>query len=315
MSETFSSSLRPALPSPRTRRRVQELGDVPSQADRKSDIEAGEGAFDVRDAVEVAGIVRQDLDGRSVALERHPMILFQIVDIEVSQQFDIDEGALAVFDVGTLVKLRDGPADLHLGHFVLFDQNAFEVRGNAFACLGDGVVELVLSDFAVGHEQVELGRGFLRGDLLEIEEGNAQRLGDLGDRLLVLPCETESAFLVEELQHAHKVLIVGDDRIRQDLLGLESRALVVGSIMIERRMDALQFRRVIGVRNVHGPQVFGAEAGQALLGDRDADLLDRIDVGDLIEDFLLVGVKGEEGEVLGIKEAQNILVQVEKDLV
>ena len=157
--------------------------------------------------------------------------------------------------------------------------------------------------------------GFLRRDLLEIEEGNAQRLGDLGDRSFVLPCETESAFLVEELQHAHEVLIFRDDRIRQDLLGLESGALVVGGIVGERRMDRPEFRHVIGVAHVHGPKIFGAEAGEALFRDRDADFLDRIDVGDLREDFFLVGVKGEEGEVLRIKEAQNILVQVEQDLV
>src|SRR4026208_2497676 len=90
MSETFSSNLRPAVPSPppvadvpheapggpgaAPGRRVQELGDVPSQADRKSDIEAGEGAFNVGDAIKGAGIVRQDPDGRSGALEGRPRL-------------------------------------------------------------------------------------------------------------------------------------------------------------------------------------------------------------------------------------------------
>ena len=64
-----------------------------------------------------------------------------------------------------------------------------------------------------------------------------------------------------------------------------------------------------------GRKIFGAEAGQALLGNRDAHFLDRIDVGDLRKDFFLFGVKGEEREVFGIKEAQNILVQIEKDLI
>ena len=77
MSETFSSNLRPALPSPCPVAGVKELGDVPTEADRKADIEAGEGAFDIRDAVEIAWIVRQNLDGGSVALERHPMIFFR----------------------------------------------------------------------------------------------------------------------------------------------------------------------------------------------------------------------------------------------
>ena len=46
-----------------------------------------------------------------------------------------------------------------------------------------------------------------------------------------------------------------------------------------------------------------------------ADFLDAIDVGDFIEDFFLVGIKREEGEVLGIEDAQNFLVQVEENMV
>jgi hypothetical protein len=75
------------------------------------------------------------------------MILLEIVDVEVSQEFDVDEGALTVFDIGALVELGDGPANLEFLDFVLFDQNGFEIGGNAFAGFGNGVVELVLTDF------------------------------------------------------------------------------------------------------------------------------------------------------------------------
>ena len=85
--------------------------------------------------------------------------------------------------------------------------------------------------------------------------------------------------------------------------------------MIERRMDALKLQRVVRVCDVHRPQVFGAESGQTLFSDRDADLFDRVDVRHLVEDFLLVCVKGEECQVLRVEQTKDVLVQVEKNLV
>ncbi len=112
-----------------------------------------------------------------------------------------------------------------------------------FRGFGDGIVEFILRDFAVRHEQVEFGRGFLRRDFLEIEEGNAQRFGDFCNGFFVLSRKAEPALLVEQLKDTHKVFIVGNDRIGQDLLGLESRAFVVGGIVVEGGMNPLQFCR------------------------------------------------------------------------
>jgi hypothetical protein len=38
-------------------------------------------------------------------------------------------------------------------------------------------------------------------------------------------------------------------------------------------------------------------------------------MGDLVKDLLLVGIKGEERQVLGVEEAEDVFVQIEKDLV
>ena len=102
---------------------------------------------------------------------------------------------------------------------------------DAFAGLGDGIVELILSNFAVGHEQVELGQAFFLDVFRRLKKAMPSALAISATDSSSFRVKRLSAFLVQQLQHAHKIFIVGDDRIGQDLLGLESRALVVGSIM------------------------------------------------------------------------------------
>ena len=243
MSETFSSSLRPDPPSLPSCRRTQELGDIPSEADGKANIQAGERPFDIRHSIEIPGIVRQNFDGRSIPFERHPVVLLQVVDIQVFQQFDVDECSFAVFDVGTLVKLRDRLADVQFRNLVLLDQDAFEVGRNTFPGFGDGIVEFILRNFAVRHQQVELGRRFFRRDFAEIEERDSQRFCDFCNGFFVLSRKAEPALLVEELEDTHQVFVVRHDRIGQDLFGLESRAFVVGGVVDEGGMDRLAVLR------------------------------------------------------------------------
>ena len=103
------------------------------------------------DSIEIAGVVGEDFDRCAVAFQRHPVVLFEVINVEISEQLDVDQCAFAVFDVGTLVKLGDGSADLELRHLVLFHEDRFKVGGNAFSRFGDGVIEFVLCDLAVGH--------------------------------------------------------------------------------------------------------------------------------------------------------------------
>ena len=109
-------------------------------------------------SIEIPWIVRQNFDCRAIPFQRHPVVLLQIVDIEISEQFDVDECPFAVFDVGTLMKLRDRLSDVQFGNLVLLDEDAFEVGRNTFSGFRDGIVEFILRNFAVRHEQVEFGR-------------------------------------------------------------------------------------------------------------------------------------------------------------
>ena len=67
------------------------------------------------------------------------MIFLQVVDVEVLQKFHIDNGAFAVFDIGTLVELGERFADIEFRDLVFLDQKAFQIcsspfRESAMAC-------------------------------------------------------------------------------------------------------------------------------------------------------------------------------------
>ena len=80
-------------------------------------------------------------------------------------------------------------------------------------------------------------------------------------------------------------------------------------------MDALQLGDIVGVGNVHRSEIFCAEASQALFGDGNANFLDAVDVRDLGENFFLVRIEREDGEVFGVEDAENIFTQVEENMV
>ena len=132
-------------------RGAEELCDIATQADGEADIEAGKCPFDVLDAVKIAWVVGQDFNRRPVPLERHPVILFEVVDVEVFEELDIHQRAFAELDVGAFVELREGFADVEFRYFELFDQDAFEVAG-AFAGLGEDIFQIVLGDLAAADQ-------------------------------------------------------------------------------------------------------------------------------------------------------------------
>ena len=87
----------------------------------------------------------------------------------------------------------------------------------------------------------------------------------------------------------------------------ESGPFVVGCVVEECGVDALQLCDVIRVGDAHRTEVFCAEPRQALFGDRNSEFLDGIDVRDFRENFFLLRIEREDGEVFGIENAENFL--------
>ena len=70
-------------------------------------------------------------------------------------------------------------------------------------------------------------------------------------------------------------------------------------------MDALQFGDIIGIGNADWTKILCAEPSQALLGDGDSDLLNAVDVWDFGENFLLLRIEREDGQIFGIEDTEN----------
>ena len=85
--------------------------------------------------------------------------------------------------------------------------------------------------------------------------------------------------------------------------------------MNESGVSGLELRHVVRIGDVHWTEVFGAEPWQALLGNRDSDFFDAVDVGNFGEDLFLVGVEREEGQIFCVEQTEDILVEVQKDLI
>ena len=183
----------------------EELSDITTEADRKANVETGKCPLDVRHAIEVAGVVRQNFDGGPVPFEGHPMVFLEVVDIQVFEELDIDNRSIAVLDVGALMEMGERFSNLRFRHLVFFDQDALEIR-QAFPGLGNCIIQFVLGDAVVRDQEIELGR-VLFSRSSGIEEGDSEGLGYLRDGLFIFSGKSCAALFVEELKHAYQIIL------------------------------------------------------------------------------------------------------------
>jgi hypothetical protein len=85
--------------------------------------------------------------------------------------------------------------------------------------------------------------------------------------------------------------------------------------MNQGRVSGLELRDIVDVGDVHWAQIFGAEAGQTLFGNGNTDFFYAVDVWNLGEDFFLLCVEREEGQIFRVEQTEDVLVEVEKDLI
>ncbi len=78
---------------------------------------------------------------------------------------------------------------------------------------------------------------------------------------------------------------------------------------------ALQFDQAVGVADIDRAKVFGTEPGETLFGDRDADFLNGVEMGNFGEDLFLFRIHHEEREIFRVETAQDFMAQIQEDLV
>ncbi len=117
------------------------------------------------------------------------------------------------------------------------------------------------------------------------------------------------------MEDSHQVFVVGDDRIGQNLFGLETGAFIVGRVVEQGRMDRMEFGDIVGIGDIDGAKVFGAETGETLLGNGDANFLNAVDMRNFGENFLLFWVERKQRQIFCVEQTQDIFMQVEENLV
>lgn len=71
--------------------------------------------------------------------------------------------------------------------------------------------------------------------------------------------------------------------------------------MNQRWVSGLELRDTVDVGDVHGAQILGAEAGQALFGNGNTDFFYAVDVRNLGEDLFLFCVEREESQIFRVE--------------
>jgi hypothetical protein len=168
------------------------------------------------------------------------------------------------------------------------DQNFLD--GEILPSRGAGrQLQLLRGNDGIGHQEIifRLDGG---GRLAALGKGDGQGFAQALDALLGDRRKRSSRLVVDDLDDAQQLAVLRvDDRRHQHLLGPVAGALVHLLQEAQGRIDRLEFGVVIDVADVH--RLLGQRdmAGDALVGDRQAQVLERIQAGlDLRNDRRLV---------------------------
>ena len=171
-------------------------------------------------AHEVVGVLHRHQQRALLLLHRRAHVLLQELGGEAALQV-VGDGAPRGVEGLAGVELRQGAADLLLRDLevLLDDLGHVEL---VHPRVGDRLLHVLLGEQALVHQGPELAGLVGAGGAVLVVEGDAQDLGQLLRRLLVLGGEGPAAPLVDELHDPQEVL-VEDDGAAQHLGGAEAR--------------------------------------------------------------------------------------------
>ncbi len=102
-------------------RGVEELFDVPPQAQGIAYRQAGKGALDVMPSIEIMGIVDQDIQDVALLFQREPVMSAKVVVTESAEELGIGQGPFVVRNIGAIKERAQCLAEHSFRDSVFFD--------------------------------------------------------------------------------------------------------------------------------------------------------------------------------------------------
>ena len=292
--------------------RLLELGICSNAID---DLAFGENVVDDARSLDPLRVRRNDDDPLRGFLNRQPLVGFDVFAAQVLDQIHRLDAVRAERLVGHRKKfgqrLSDGPRlDLEL-----LDQRGFQRHALAprrTLCK----VQLARGNHGTGDKIIVFGSCHRRR-LLPLRQRHCESLRQARSTLLSHRRERGVCLAIDELHDTNQVARWRiDNRHDQHLFGAIAGALV--DLLQESHARAVTFELhfVVNVVDIHGLLVGGNIASDALVSDRQTQILEgiqpRFDLGD---DALLVLPKRRYGQAIGIEQLADILRQLQHDFV
>src|SRR6185503_11217044 len=247
-------------------------------------------------------------------VDRQPLVRFHVLALQILEQVHRLDPVWLVGLVGHAEELGERRADRRDLDLEFLGQHLLDVD-RFLARLARGELELARREHRVGDEVVVFGLDG-RG-LLALLEGDRQGLRKLDHALLGEHAEGRPRLVVDDLDHADQLGAAGlDDRRDQHLLGAIAGALVDLLQKAQVGVQRAQLAVVVDVLDVDHLLGERHEAGDRVLGDRQLQVLERIEPRlHLGHDRLLVLAHRVDGEAIGVEQCAHVRAHLEHDLV
>ncbi|EXI67244.1 MAG: hypothetical protein AW08_02079 [Candidatus Accumulibacter adjunctus] len=249
-------------------------------------------------------------------LDRQPLVGLDVIPLQVAQQLGRPQAVRPERLIGHAAELRQCAADRRQRHLEIGGQHLLEVELLA-ACRLLRQIEFGSRDDRVTDQRVVPRLRYRWRRIASLREGDGERLRQRLDAL-VGDCRKRGVrAIVDQLHDTEQFarLRVADRR-HQHLLRAVTGALVDRFQETEPRTVFRQLVLVVDVAQVERPARYGNVAGDALLGNRQTDVLVRVEARlDFRDDAVAIIADEVDRQAVGVEELADVFRHLENDLV
>ena len=244
------------------------------RGDPEQQLALGKNILDDARAAHLLGVHGQDDDALGGILDGQPAVLLDILPLEVLEQIDRLGPLRRISFVRHAEELRKRRAErlqrqLEFGKQGVLDVDALAPRR------ARRQLQLLRRDDGIQHQVVVLRLDRLHL-LLPMGERDGHGLAKPAQSFLGHRRKRRVGLVVDDLHHAVQLAGAGiDDGARQNLLGAIAGALVHLAHEAQAGIDGLELLFIMGIADIHACSAHRHIAGDALLGHRQAQILER----------------------------------------